>query len=95
MSAHDVAPGQLVALTMFATGCLTLLAVAVWHVRAVRATAATGVRTVLAGALMITAGLALLLARRLDPAALAQVVADLAAALPATSPVPAWWKELR
>lgn len=91
----DLGQGQLVALTMFAAGCCGLLAVAVWHARHVRATAAARVQSMLAGALMVTAGLALLLVRRLDPAALARVVADLAAALPAAHTVPAHWKELR
>jgi hypothetical protein len=99
MPGHDLAQGQLVALAMFTAGCLGLLAVAVRHARAVSAVAVTRVRSVLVGALMVTAGLALLLVRRLDPAALDRVVVDLAAvmpaALPAIRPVSARWKELR
>lgn len=91
----DLGPGQTVALTMFAAGCLGLSVVAAWYALRLRAAAVIRLRSVLAGALMIIAGLALLLVRRLDPAALARVVADLAAAMPAAHFVPAWWKEAR
>ena len=57
--------------------------------------AATRTRSVLVGALLITAGLALLLVRRLDPAALSRVLAGVTAALLAASPAASQWKELR
>lgn len=95
MPGPDLGQGQIVALAMFTAGCV-LLMVAAWRARHLRATVLARVRSVLAGALMITAGLALLAVRRLDPAALSRVVTDLqTAALLAAHPAHARWKELR
>ena len=73
--------GQTVALLIVATGyALLLFALALEH-RGRPGTVRTRTRSALVGALLITAGLALLLVRRLDPAALARVLTDVTAAL--------------
>ena len=95
MPGNALSQGQIVALTMMAAGCLCLLVLGVWHARDLRAMAATHTRSVLVGALLVTAGLALLLVRRLDSAALSRVLACVTAALLAASPADSQWKELR
>jgi ABC-type thiamin/hydroxymethylpyrimidine transport system permease subunit len=95
MPGNALSQGQIVALAMMAAGCLGLLVLAVWHARDLKAMAATRIRPVLVGALLLSAGLALLLVRRLDPAVLSRVLAGVTAALLAASPAPSQWKELR
>ena len=95
MPGNALSQGQIVALAMMAAGCLGLLVFGVWHARDLKAMVATRTRSVLVGALLVTAGLALLLMRRIDPAALSRVLAGVTAALLAASRASSQRKELR
>ena len=95
MPGNALSQGQIVALAMMAAGCLGLLVLGVWHARDLKAMVATRTRSVLVGALLVTAGLALLLMRRIDPAALSRVLAGVTAALLAASRASSQRKELR
>ena len=75
MPGNALSQGQIVALAMMAAGCLGLLVLGVRHRRHLKAMATTRIRSVLVGALLVIAGLALLLVRRLGPAALSRVLA--------------------
>lgn len=81
MTGNALSQGQIVSLAMIVAGSAGLLVIGAWHARAVRAMAATRTRSALVGASLITAGLALLFVRRLDPAALSRVFAGATAAL--------------
>ena len=78
--------GQTVALLIAAAGAALLLLALTLEGRSRPGGARTRRRPVLVGALLLTAGLALLLVRRLDPAALSRVLAGVAAALSAAAP---------
>ena len=95
MPGNALSQGQIVALAMMAAGCLGLLVFGVCHAGDLKAMVATRTRSVLVGALLITAGMALLLVRRLDPAALSRVLAGVSATLLTTNPAPALRKELQ
>ena len=95
MPGNALSQGQIVALAMMAAGCLGLLVLGVWQARDLKAMAATRTRSVLVGALLINAGMALLLVRRLDPAALSRVVAGVSATLLTTNPSHTLRKELQ
>lgn len=73
--------GQIISLLMLAAG-LTLLAVGLLlELRAHAASVKTRVRSTLVGALMVAAGLALLLVHRLDRDALPRLLAGVQAAM--------------
>ena len=76
---------QIVALLMAAAGVALLVLALALQGRSRLASVATRLRSVLVGALMMTAGLALLLVRRLDPAALSRVLANVMAAVVAAA----------
>ena len=67
--------GQAVALTMAAAGLALLVLGLALESRSQIGAVRTRMRSALVGALLMTAGLALLLVRRLDPAALSRVLA--------------------
>lgn len=73
--------GQTVALVMAACGVALLVLALALEAQSRPGRVRTRTRSALAGALLMTAGLALLLARRLDPAALSRVMANVTAAL--------------
>ena len=77
--------GQAVALLMASAGVALLVLALALAGRSRLASVATRLRSVLVGALLLTAGLALLLVRRLDPAALSRVLANVTAAVVAAS----------
>ena len=81
MPTNALAQGQIVSLMIIVVGSLGLLVIGAWHRRALRAMAAVPTRSALVGALLVTAGVALLAVRRLDPAALSRVLANLTAVL--------------
>ena len=74
-----------VALLIAAAGVALLLFALAREGRSRPGTVRTPTRSVLVGALLMTAGLALLLVRRLDPAALSRVLAGVTAALVAAA----------
>ena len=73
--------GQTVALIMAAAGVALLLLALALEARPRPGRVRTRTRSALVGALLMTAGLALLLVRRLDPAALSRVLANVTAAV--------------
>ena len=77
--------GQAVALLIAAAGTALLLLALTLKSRRRPGTVGTRTRSALVGALLITAGLALLLVRRLDPAVLSRVLAGVTAALVAAA----------
>ena len=70
-----VSQGQTVALLMAAAGVALLVLALALEAQSRPGRVRTGARSALVGALLLTAGLALLLVRRLDPAALSRVLA--------------------
>ena len=85
MPSPALSQGQTVALIIAAAGIALLLLALALEGRSRRDAVRTRTRSALVGALLITAGLALLLVRRLDSAALSGVLADLTAALVASA----------
>ena len=84
-----VSQGQTVALLMAAAGVALLVLALALEAQSRSGRVRTRTRSALVGALLITAGLALLLVRRIDPAALSRVLAVTAAdrfAAPAAEP---------
>lgn len=77
--------GQTIALLLATAGFALLLFALALERRSRPGRVRTRTRSVLVGALLLAAGLALLLVRRLDPAALSRVLAGVAAALSATA----------
>jgi hypothetical protein len=78
-----VSQGQLVALFLAAAGVALLLLALALEARPRPGYVRTRARSALVGALLLTAGLALLLVRRLDPVALSRVRANVTAAVAA------------
>ena len=79
-SGPAMSQGQIVALLMASAGVALLVLALALQGRSRLASVATRLRSVLVGALLLTAGLALLLVRRLDQAALSRVLANMTAA---------------
>ena len=77
--------GQTVALIMVAAGVALLVLALALEAQSRPGTVRTSMRSVLVGALLMTAGLALLLVRRPDPAALSRVLAVTAAVFAAVA----------
>ena len=75
-----ISQGQSVALLMAAAGVALLLLALALQGRPRLAGVSTRIQSALVGALLMTAGLALLLVRRLDQAALSRVLANVTAA---------------
>ena len=78
-----VSQGQIVALIMAAAGVALLVVALALEAQSRPGRVRMHTRSALIGALLMTAGLALLLVRRLDPAALSRVLAVTAAVLAA------------
>ena len=76
-----VSQGQTVALLMAAAGVALLVLALALEAQSRPGRVRTRTRSALVGALLMTAGLALLLVRRLDPAALSRVLANVTAAM--------------
>jgi hypothetical protein len=85
MPSPALSQGQTVALVIAAAGIALLVLALALEGRSRRDAVRTRTRSALVGALLTTAGLALLLVRRLDSAALSGVLADLTAALVASA----------
>jgi hypothetical protein len=77
--------GQTVALLMASAGLALLVLALALQGQSRLESVRTRTRSVLVGALLLTAGLALLLVRRLDPAALSRVLANVMAAVVAAA----------
>ena len=77
--------GQTVALLIAGAGVALLLLALALEARSRPASARTRTRSALVGALLVIAGLALMLVRRIDPAALSRVLAVMAALMPAAA----------
>ena len=88
----ELGQGQTVALLMAAAGVVLLVLVLALETPARPGRALTRARSVLVGSLLLTAGVALLLVRRLDPAALTRVLAGATAVLLAAAVAEQQWR---